>query len=77
MDTSNKIKGLLAEYIGVETEDINENDELQHDLHMSPSDVTDFLISLEAEGWDISKLDMAEMKSVEDLVETLNFQEGL
>lgn len=78
MDTLNKIKGLLADHIGVESEDINNNDLLLDDLHMTPSDLADFFMSLEAQGYDITKLNMGEIQSVEDLVENLSSEaEGI
>ena len=78
METLNKIKELLADYIGVGTIDINDTDLLFDDLHMSPTDVTDFIMSLEAEGYDVSKLNLGEIRSVEDLVENLNsLEEGI
>lgn len=46
----NKIKKMvkkqLADYLGIEPEDIGDEDSLREDLHMSSTDISDFFHSL-------------------------------
>lgn len=67
-----KLKKLLAQTIGVEPEDINDDDSFLTDLHMSASELSDFVHSLETEGFDISSVDLTATETVEDLLETLD-----
>lgn len=66
-----KLKKLLAETIGVEAEDINDDDSFLGDLHMSASDLSDFVHSLETAGFDTSAVDLTTLETVEDLVDAL------
>lgn len=70
-----EVRNILAEYIGVDPEDINLEDSLADDLHMSASDITDFVQTLESKGFDISSLDLATFETFEDLVEALGSKE--
>lgn len=69
------IKQELASYLGVQTEDITEEDSFFDDLHMQPSEFTDFLEELSINGTDTSNLDLATVKTVGDLVEALSSHE--
>ncbi|MGD0523148.1 MAG: acyl carrier protein [Candidatus Microgenomates bacterium] len=71
MNTEKNIIKLLADHIGVEPEDIKPEDFFFEDLHMSPADLSDFLDSLSNIGIDITKIDLATIETVEDLLETL------
>ena len=66
-----RIKQLLAEQLGIDVSDINEEDTLATDLHMVPSDISDFLRTLEEEGFETTKIDIAEVETVEELIEAL------
>ncbi|MFZ5932499.1 MAG: hypothetical protein ACOYT7_00205 [Patescibacteria group bacterium] len=70
-----KIIAHLAEHIGVESEDISEEDFFLDDLHMNPTEISDFVHSLEGLGFDISKLNLVEIESVGDLLEALGASE--
>ncbi len=70
-----KIKQLLAEQIGVEAEDINDDDSFAEDLHMSPSDLSDFVHSLANSGFDIGSVDLADIETVDNLLENLEHEE--
>lgn len=72
---SDKIKELLASHIGVEPEDIDNDDFFQEDLHMTPTDLADFAQSLENQSFHTSKIDFNEIETVGDLIEILNSQE--
>lgn len=70
-DEKSRIKKLLAEYLGLEIEDISDDDSLSSDLHMRPSDISDFLTILEENNIDTSKLDLSVIDTLEDLYERL------
>lgn len=72
-----KIKSLLAQHIGVEEEDIKGEDLLLEDLHMGASEIADFFSSLDDAGMNVSKINMAEIKTVDDLLESLNSHEEI
>lgn len=69
MKIIDKVKNLLAQHIGVEVEDIKNEDLLSEDLHMSATDISDFLEILENEGVNVSKINLEEIESVEELIE--------
>ncbi len=65
------IKKILAEHIGVEPTDIHSDDFLSDDLHMSPTDLSDFVERLKKEGYDTQTLDLTEIETVNDLCDIL------
>jgi len=71
-DTEEKIKdlviGKLAEYIGVETEDINLEDSLIDDLHLNITEISDFLQELSKEGIEIEETKYKNIKTISDLI---------
>ncbi|MFC1625450.1 acyl carrier protein [Patescibacteria group bacterium] len=75
MDKTNKIKEKikkdLAEFLGVDTDDIDSQDNIMQDLHMSPSDATDFLSVMEEKGYDITGLDLTEIETFDELADFL------
>lgn len=77
-DTKNTkifIRDLLAEHLGVEPEDINDEDSFAYDLHMRATDLSDFLVVLNGQGIDTSNLDMSEIETFEDFIEALGLEE--
>lgn len=64
-----KILKILADFLGVEPGDINDEDSLIEDLHMTPSDLTDFVELLSTNGLDTTKLEISEIESLNDLYE--------
>lgn len=70
-DIKIKVKRILSEYLGIEPDDISEEDSLIGDLHMKPSDLTDFLEILETEGINTSSLDLTEIETFAELIEEL------
>lgn len=66
-----KINKLLADFLGIEPADLTEDDSLTEDLHMTPTDLTDFVEILKSAGIDTSILNMAEIETLEDLHEKL------
>lgn len=75
MKITDKVKQMLADYIGAEVEDIKDEDFLVDDLHMSATEIADFVDSLDNAGIDISKIDMSELEAVEDLLESISSEE--
>lgn len=75
MKITEKVKKMLADYIGAEVEDIKDEDFLVDDLHMSATEITDFIESLDSAGIDVSKIDIAELEAVEDLIESISSEE--
>ncbi len=76
-DMSEEIIALLAEHIGAEKEELSSEDAFQEDIHISATDLSDFLEKLNTAGFDTSQLDLTEVKSVGDLIENVIAQEDL
>jgi acyl carrier protein len=72
-----KVIKLLAENLGVESEDISEDDSFSEDLHMSPDKLADFVESLSALGFETSKLSLEEIETVGDFIEALSSHEDI
>ncbi|MCS7092492.1 MAG: phosphopantetheine-binding protein [Patescibacteria group bacterium] len=72
-----KVKKSLASYLGIEVEDISLDDTLRDDLHMLPTDLTDFLEQLSEGGLPIDQLDIMQIKTVGELVDFLKSEEYL
>ena len=70
-----KLKQLLAEQIGVDPEDLNDDDSFLEDLHMGPAEITDFSQKLGEEGFDIEQIDWGTVETLGDLVERLDLHE--
>ena len=73
--TEVKIKQLLAEHIGVDVDDINEDDSLYEDLHMTASDLSEFVELLNTQGHDTSLIQLEEIDTVSDLIESISSEE--
>ena len=71
MDKKSQIIKRLAEHIGVEPEDIDEDDAFLTDLHMNPMEMSDFVHSLTSLDLDVSHLNLAEIENIADLLEVL------
>lgn len=67
-----KIKEIIATNIGVEADDIHDDDDLREDLHMNASDLTDLVEKLDEGGFEVTKLDLSSIETVEDLVEAIS-----
>jgi acyl carrier protein len=76
-EVSKKVKTYLAEYLGTEPEDINDEDSFSEQLHMRPSDISDFFTTLEGKGVDTSLLNIEETQTVSDLIEFISSEESL
>ena len=76
-DITQKIKTLLAEHIGADEEELSNEDRFQNDIHMSATDLADFVEKLKMAGFDTTKLDLTETESVGDIIENIISQEEL
>ncbi len=63
------IKSRLAEHLGVSIEDIAHDDSLREDLHMSPSEISDFIALLKKFGVQIDAAEFANIETLNDLIE--------
>ncbi len=61
---------IIGNQIGVEPEDIKEDDSLRDDLHMSSVDITEVQEHLNTLG--LAILDFSEIETVAELLEALN-----
>lgn len=71
------VKKRLSEYLGVDTEDISEEDFLKDDLHMNSAEISDFLHILDGAGLNINLANISAIESVGDLIEMVSENEEL
>jgi len=75
-DEGNKLRSViaksLAEHIGVEADDIKDDDFFFDDLHMNPTELSDFVHELETLSIDTTKIDMEELETFEDLLDQIS-----
>jgi len=64
-----KIKRELADHLGVDGEDIEDESVLAEDLHMDASSLTDFMEILGKAGFETEGVNLAEIETFQDLVE--------
>lgn len=74
-NTKQKIKRELADYLGVDMEDIEDESVLATDLHMDAVMLTDFMEILTKAGYDVTQLDFTEIETFLELVEALTAHE--
>lgn len=72
-----KIKAVLADQLGVEPDDIKGEDSFSDDLHMTATNLSDFVESLSEKGLDVSKIELTEVATVEELIEAVDSQEPI
>lgn len=68
-EITNLIKKELADFLGIEIEDIEDEFFLTEDLHMKPTDLTDFVENLSKKSFPTDQLDLTEIETVSDLVD--------
>lgn len=69
--TKDIVRRELANYLGVDTEDIEDDSSLTIDLHMKASDLTDFMEVLVRMGMETTGVDLTQTETFLDLVEAL------
>lgn len=67
----------LTEFLGVTTEDITIDDSLRDNLHISPSDLSDYLESLGGKDLNIEGLKMENIDTVGELIDELTLATDL
>ena len=65
------VKAELADFLGVDLEDIEDESSLEIDLHMKASDLADFLDILKRMDMDTSSINLAEVETFSDLIDSL------
>jgi|GEM_PF-1650593 hypothetical protein len=79
-DEGNKLRSLvakaLADHIGVEADDIKDDDFFFDDLHMNPTELTDFVHEIESLGVDSTKINLEELETFEDLLDQVSQSES-
>lgn len=75
IEFKNNIKKTLADFLGIDTDDIEDDFSLTEDLHMKASDLTDFLQVLSQKGYLIENLDLTEMETFSDFVEEISLHQ--
>lgn len=70
-NTKQRIKRELADFLGVDMEDIEDETEFAMDLHMDATMLTDFMEILNKGGYDTSQLNFTEIDTFLELVEAL------
>lgn len=66
-----KVKRELADFLGVDLEDIDDDTSFRRDLHMSPANLTDFSELLKKAGFETDKIDFSEIEVFSDLFDQL------
>ena len=64
-----EIKRVMAEFLGVEPEDINNEDTLGEDLHLGAQKIPDLMTHLNEAGYEIDENDFQNIDTVDDLLE--------
>ena len=72
--TATKVKEFLAEQIGAEPEDLNEEDSFVEDLHMTNADLTDFAHKLTEAGVNPTEIDFATIETLGELIDAIGLQ---
>lgn len=71
-DADINIKEELATYLGIEAKELDDDeDSLTEDLHMSVTDLTDFVEQLKEKGTLTHEVDLTQVETVGELVEKL------
>jgi acyl carrier protein len=65
------VKAELADFLGVDLEDIEDESSLEIDLHMKASDLADFMDILKRMDMDISSVNLTEIETFSDLIDAL------
>lgn len=69
--TKESVRRELANYLGIEPEDVEDDSILTEDLHMKATDLTDFMEILTRMNLDTHDIDLTEIETFLDLVEAL------
>jgi len=75
--TRKKVLMILAEFLGIEEQEILDEDSFADDLHMTQSDFAEFLAQLDNIGIDSQTLEIDDSKTVSDLLEEIHLNQPL
>lgn len=70
-EIKNRVQLKLAEFLGIDKDDVEDDFSLTEDLHMKPTDLTDFIEILSEMGFNTNRLDFGEIDTFSDLIEAL------
>jgi hypothetical protein len=70
-ELKSKIKEILAQFLGVEPSDINDDDDFENDLQMEPSGIADFQEKLIAGGVEAEDIDFKAVSTIDGLIDAL------
>jgi hypothetical protein len=73
--TKEKVRQELANYLGAEAEDIEDDSSLTQDLHMKASDLADFMEVLNRMDLDTTNIDLTEIETFQELTDALTAHE--
>lgn len=71
IEVTQKVKRELTDFMGIDMEDIEPETDLREDLHMTATELTDFMEILKSSGLDTTKLDLTQIETFDDLTEAL------
>lgn len=74
-DTKVLVKKALSDFLGIEPDDIEDDYSLTEDLHMKPTDLTDFMQILNRMNIRTDNLDFSEIETFSDLIESITQHE--
>lgn len=69
--TKETVRRELSSFLGIESDDIEDDFSLKEDLHMKASDLTDFMEILTRMGFNTSDVDLTETETFLDFIESL------
>ncbi len=64
-----EIKKYLSEYLGIDSDDLANDDYLKEDLHMNSVEISDFLQLLKNKGVDLNLSQITEINTVQDIID--------
>ena len=73
--TKEKVRQELANYLGAEAEDIEDDSSLTQDLNMKASDLADFMEVLNRMDLDTTNIDLTEIETFQELTDALTAHE--
>lgn len=74
-DIKESTRKILAEFLGIEPEDVEDDYSLTEDLHMKATDLTDFTEILSKKGIISDSIDFTEIDTFTDLIEAITFHQ--
>lgn len=76
-ETEEKIKALLADHLGTDPDDIDNEDSFIDDLNMRTVDLSDFFKLLSDNNFVVEDLEITDIKTVGDLIDIICSEENI